>query len=356
MSHFRLLKDPGNYVPQDWDFVKDTAGREFWLNHFEAQFAQSMKHALEQYGRTAHKKATAATVEMNAALAKLRSEPASLPSGKLNMIELDLLRDGILRKSGVDDPYKNIRTRANTAAMKLYPQLVREVHALAKDARFLRLMQCVLAGNILDLGSAATMHLADQPLDFFATLKAVKPRPWLVDQFDAISQDLSALSLKWSKAVIFVDNAGADFVLGVMPLAREMALSGTKIVLAANERPALNDMTADETAVLVERLALIDDDLAALIKGEMFEVVSSGNNIPVMDLGNVSDELNTAAEGAELVILEGMGRALETNYNAEFTVDTLKVALIKNEDVARRFNGQMYDCVCKYDRVETKAS
>ena len=46
---------------------------------------------------------------------------------------------------------------------------------------------------------------------------------------------------------MFVDNAGRDLILGVMPLVREMALAGTMIVLAANELPSINDITVDET-------------------------------------------------------------------------------------------------------------
>ena len=98
----------------------------------------------------------------------------------------------------------------------------------------------------------------------------------------------------------------------------------------------------------VERLAALDEDLAALVSGEMFEVVSTGNDLPLIDLSNVTDELNLAAADADLVILEGMGRAIESNLDAKFTVDTLHLALLKDEAVAARVGGQLYDCVCKY--------
>ena len=194
------------------------------------------------------------------------------------------------------------------------------------------------------------MHLAQEPTDFFAEIEETKPRPWLVDDFDRLAADLPAAPpAKWAKTIIFVDNAGADFILGVMPLARELGLFGTKVVLAANELPSLNDMTVNETIAVVERLAAADADLAALIEAGMFEVVSSGGDTPLIDLSRVSDELNEAAADADLVVLEGMGRAVETNFNTRFKVDALKLALLKDPMVAKRIGGELYDCVCRYE-------
>jgi type II pantothenate kinase len=84
----------------------------------------------------------------------------------------------------------------------------------------------------------------------------------------------------------------------------------------------------------------------------MFEVVSTGSDIPLLDLSSVSDEFNDAAEEVDLVVLEGMGRAIETNYNAEFVCDSLRLALIKSEHVAERLGGKTFDCVCKYVPVD----
>ena len=44
-----------------------------------------------------------------------------------------------------------------------------------------------------------------------------------------------------------------------------------------------------------------------------------------------------------------MGRAVETNLHAKFTVDTLKIALIKDEMVAKRRGGKMFDTICRFD-------
>ena len=49
--------------------------------------------------------------------------------------------------------------------------------------------------------------------------------------------------------------------------------------------------------------------------------------------GQVSEEVREAAGDADLVILEGMGRGLETNLHARFSVDSLKLGMIKHKEV-----------------------
>jgi hypothetical protein len=48
----------------------------------------------------------------------------------------------------------------------------------------------------------------------------------------------------------------------------------------------------------------------------------------------VSPELAAAAEGVDLVVLEGMGRGIETNLFATLTVDRLNLGMIKHPEVS----------------------
>lgn len=63
----------------------------------------------------------------------------------------------------------------------------------------------------------------------------------------------------------------------------------------------------------------------------------------------VSTELAEAAEDVDLVILEGMGRAIETNLWAAFACDALKLGMVKHPEVAAELGGRVFDCVCKFD-------
>ena len=62
--------------------------------------------------------------------------------------------------------------------------------------------------------------------------------------------------------VISVVDAGADIVLGMLPLAREFLRYGVEVVLCANTLPAINDITASELRSLIEQVA----ELCPIIK------------------------------------------------------------------------------------------
>ena len=68
--------------------------------------------------------------------------------------------------------------------------------------------------------------------------------------------------------------------------------------------------------------------------------------------------IHVAARDADLVVLEGMGRAVHTNYRAQFSCDTLKLAMIKNQRLANALfgpDGKMWDCVCAFARAPTSS-
>ncbi len=351
MNPFCLLSDPSTYRADAWNLLEDDGSRTYWLDLFDTHFQQTLIHATEHYGKSATRHVEGAREQFAAKLADVRADPAML-DGELTVSGLCRLREGVLRDNRLHDPFAHIKRRENESAIQLYPDVVRKLHAMDPTDRWLHLVECVFAGNIFDLGSSATMNTAQRSPDFIATVENTKPRPWLVDDYDRLADDLmQSLPAAWGKAVIFVDNTGCDFILGVMPLARELALAGVQVVLAANELPSLNDITADETVDVVEQLVAIDRDLPALLDAQMFEVVSTGNDIPLIDLSDVSDELNAASEDADLVILEGMGRAVESNFDAQFKVDTLHLALLKDPQVAKHIGGEIFDCVCKYKPV-----
>ena len=56
-------------------------------------------------------------------------------------------------------------------------------------------------------------------------------RPWAVDRLDALLERFADVSKgPHKKALIFVDNAGSDVILGILPLARELVQRGTTVV------------------------------------------------------------------------------------------------------------------------------
>jgi hypothetical protein len=66
-------------------------------------------------------------------------------------------------------------------------------------------------------------------LNFKKSFQDLLPRPWAIDHFDDLKQAWLSGSPAYNKAVVFVDNSGADIILGVIPLAREMIRHGTRV-------------------------------------------------------------------------------------------------------------------------------
>ncbi len=54
------------------------------------------------------------------------------------------------------------------------------------------------------------------------------------------------MSPPFRRVMVFVDNAGADIVLGMLPFVRELLRLGCEVVMVANTLPAINDITAAE--------------------------------------------------------------------------------------------------------------
>lgn len=353
MARFHLLKDPDNYVLYDWDLVQDAESLAYWLEHFEIQFRQALQCAADTYGSEPDgpERIAAACAHFDRILDYLRLHPDSLPGGTLGVYDICRLREVALREHGIGDPFACLKDRENRLAIDCYPRTVENYSALTGRDRWLALVKGVFAGNLFDVGSPAGMESHDVAPDFFHSIDNVRPRPWFVDGFDEFYADLSAPGGAWSKAVVFIDNAGSDFILGLMPLVKELAVCGTSIVLAANELPSLNDLTAIDAQGCLNELVKLDTELAGLVAGGVIEIVSSGNDLPMIDLTNVSDELDVAAEGADLVILEGMGRGVESNFDTVFSVDALNAAVLKDTQVTRHVGGQLLDCIFKYTRA-----
>ena len=116
------------------------------------------------------------------------------------------------------------------------------------------------------------------------------------------------------------------------------------MVVAANERPTLNDMTVHDVRRWWGRILEAEGSFGEL----PISIVSTGTGEPLIDLARVSRELNEASAGADLVVLEGMGRGVESNLDAAFSCDGLNLAMLKDAAVARRVGGKVYDVVCRF--------
>ncbi len=349
MPPFSLLAHPDTYTPCSTENMHvDHEYRNYWLRHFENHFEVIVKLAHENYGPTFHDRILACKADLIASLHSIRDNPAQLP--RLDLLVLDMLRQKKLIDHGIPDPFLQMKTRENNLILPLFPKVVAELDSHSNDHEALLLAtEGVFAGNIYDLGAGATSKLyTNSSPDFFKVRHDLgTKRPWLVDHFDAMAQSL--LGIPHKQAIFFCDNAGSDTLLGVIPFCRFLAKRGTRIVIAANTLPALNDMTYTELAALMPRLQALDPTLDSLVKSDRIAIIDSGCTAPLIDLRDVSEAVNHEAKNTDLILLEGMGRALESNYEALFTTDAVKLCMIKEQITATRHNGKLFDTVCRFD-------
>jgi type II pantothenate kinase len=345
---FCKLSQPDGYVACDWDLSLDGEARAHWLPFFKRHFETILKLGVEAAVARGEALASAAA-RAEGCREALRNKVdgfASRPRefGRVTILTLDAWRDGCLDRFDFYDPFIDLKNRENGRALPLLPAVCRQIDSLAGEAQLGALVLGLFAGNIFDMGAEATAKafLAGGP-DFFNTRDSITPRPWLIDDYDALAARVLRGPVH-RKAVFFIDNAGSDFLLGALPFVRWMARRGTRIVLAANERPTLNDMTVHDVREWMPRIIAAEPSLAGL----PIELVSTGTGEPLIDLSRVSRELNEAAADADLVILEGMGRGVESNLDASFRCDALNVAMLKDSAVARRCGGKIFDVVCRF--------
>uniref|UniRef100_A0A1J3F402 Damage-control phosphatase ARMT1-like metal-binding domain-containing protein n=1 Tax=Noccaea caerulescens TaxID=107243 RepID=A0A1J3F402_NOCCA len=284
-------------------------------------------------------------------LEDLKKDPES-HGGPPDCILLCRIREQILRELGFRDIFKKVKDDENAKAISLFPEVVRLSDAIEDEGKRIEsLVRGIFAGNIFDLGSAQLAEVFSKDgMSFMASCQNLVTRPWVIDDLD----NFQARWLKkpWKKAVIFVDNSGADIILGILPFAREMLRLGMQVVLAANELPSINDVTYTELAEILSKLKDENGQLMGVDSSNLL-ISNSGNDLPVIDLSRVSQEVAYLSTDADLVILEGMGRGIETNLYAQFKCDSLKIGMVKHPEVAQFLGGRLYDCVIKYNEVQS---
>ncbi|KAL7599108.1 hypothetical protein Lser_V15G21444 [Lactuca serriola] len=367
---FPLLSNPKSYEPNTIDLA-DPNELEYWFTVLSEHLPDLVDKAVASEGGTddARRRGDAFAREFSAHLARLMEEPPAY--GKLGPTNLLELREECLREFNFFDAYRTIKQRENEASLAVLPDLLLELDSMNEKTRLLTLIEGVLAANIFDWGSSACVDLYHKGtiIEIYRMNRKKMQRPWRVDDFDAFKERMGFGAHK--RALLFVDNSGADVILGMLPLARELLRRGTEVVLVANSLPALNDVTAVELPKIVAEAAkhcdilrgaaeaggLLVDAMNNILEGSRQKlpsiplmVVGNGCGSPCIDLRQVSSDLAAVAKDADLVILEGMGRALHTNYNARFKCDTLKLAMVKNQRLAEKLiKGNIYDCVCRYE-------
>uniref|UniRef100_A0A9J7X7S9 4'-phosphopantetheine phosphatase n=1 Tax=Cyprinus carpio carpio TaxID=630221 RepID=A0A9J7X7S9_CYPCA len=287
-----LLQDPTSYIPDTVDLTEDVLAREYWLYCFEEALDGVVKRAIasQKDQPKAVERAEKFRQKYRHKLQTLRHQPFAY--GSLTVRSLLDTREHCLNEFNFPDPYSKIKQKENDMALKYYLKVVKSVEELSWEQRQFTLVKGLLAGNVFDWGA-----------------KAVSEKNIFCICFRTF-----------------------------------------------NSGPALNDVTNSELQILTERIAAMDPVIHTALKEDRLALVQNGSSSPCLDLSRLDKVLATVVRerGTDLVIIEGMGRAIHTNYYAMLSCESLKLAVIKNSWLAERLGGKIFSVVFKYE-VPSKA-
>ncbi|KAJ8947433.1 hypothetical protein NQ318_009639 [Aromia moschata] len=304
-----LLKNPELYNPDTIDLCNNVKARNYWLPCLEQMVKKFVNKAgyLNPDDPNATEKAEICFQKFHSLIEQLMDDPT------------------ILKPLSMRDSFNSF------------------------EGKWLELTNGVLAGNVFDWGAKAVTDILERTHHFglAEAMMTIQKRPWFHDDLDSWIKRLK--KQPYRMCIIFVDNCGVDFILGILPMVREFLRQGTKVVLTANSTPSLNDVTYRELNLYCYKAALYCPVLKeSLAQGQLI-TVENGQRGPCLDLSHLSPKLCDVMKCADLVIIEGMGRAVHTNLYAKFAVDCLKLAVLKNEWLANSLGAEQFSVICDFE-------
>ncbi len=355
MAILPLIADPQHYRACEWELATDAPHRAYWLNLFRTHIYSITDMIRREGGPAIDARVDAFLADYLDGLRILDEDPGAW-GGSLTVLKLTIYRQDVQKRHGFFDPFARIKAEETARAIELYPEVVAGLEGLGPRERMELIARGIFAGNEFDLGcTETTERYHSDGHDFAEAARRLPPRPWPEDDLDAWCARAVERRPGYRRVLFFVDNAGADVILGCLPLARELTLLGASVTLAANTEPALNDITIGELDEALDRLRPLDPPLDAAMTAGRLTTVASGCKAPLIDLTDITDACAAAARDADLLILEGMGRSVESNRTARFTCDSLRIALVKDSQVARQIGVALFSPVWRFRRpAETR--
>jgi len=344
-QRFALTPHPPE-LPGLWDLARDTKVIPHWTAIFRANARFLLEIAAADGDREARPRAESALEIFEGLLRDLEAGEAARTVRTVHAVTL--VREHLLRGHDLPDAYRGTKAREAGRVLLEAPAALERAWELGgwDDSReaLIEVLSDLLAGNLFDLGSrwtqdafrAGELDIAGARRAYRgpvteclshwdpATLELLRPRP---RPLDAPAE---------GRVLLLADNAGADFLLGVLPAAVFWARRW-EVVVVVNSLPASSDIAIQEARAHWSLLAALPGGpLARLQAAGRLSLIESGTGSPGIDLRYVGGALNAAASGVRWVLLEGQGRAIETNWDTPFLCPVLRAAVVKDPCVAEK--------------------
>ena len=196
---------------------------------------------------------------------------------------------GLVRKeTGKGDPYKKLKAKSNTLALKLYGRLKKKVSS-SRD-RLLAALELAIAGNIIDYGAKNSLNVDKE-------LKKI-----LSEEHETIKKENKAIfnypefkhALKNAETILYLaDNAGETVFDRILIEEIKRLDKNKKIIYAVKEKPIIND-------------ALMEDAYRCGIN-KVASIISNGLDVPGTILSLCSKEFLKFYKEADMIISKGQG-------------------------------------------------
>jgi damage-control phosphatase, subfamily I len=192
--------------------------------------------------------------------------------------------------SGIADPYKAVKDRFNTMALKMMPELVADIEN--SDDPLFMVLRLAVAGNVIDLGVKGGIGEGQVHKAVCNTLN---------EPFHGEIEDFRDAVLKAQNILYLADNAG-EIVFDRLLIE---LLMPAQVTVAVRGAPVLNDAIRE------------DAELAGL--GHFVEVIDNGSDAPGTILADCSEDFRRRFYNADLIIAKGQGN-FETLSNEEVNI------------------------------------
>ena len=193
--------------------------------------------------------------------------------------------------SGVKDPFKEIKENSNKFALKLYPELKKEIEN--SEDRLLAAAKLSIIGNIIDYGAKNSLNVAEE-IDYlfkgnFIINNKNNSTTFKYNQFKEALNKVDTI-------IYLADNAG-EVVFDRLLIEELVKELGKEVIYVVKGKPIIND-------------ALIEDAIFCGVN-KVTKITSSGSDAPGTILKYCSPEFMELYQDAELIISKGQG-----NYEA----------------------------------------
>jgi type II pantothenate kinase len=361
---FALAPQPPD-LPGLWDLTRATDVVPHWTAIFRANARFLLEIVAAEGDRDALPRAERAVEIFEGLLRDLDAGAAARSVRTVHAVTL--VREHLLRGHDLPDAFRGIKAREAGRVLLEAPAALERAWELGgwDDSReaLVEVLSDLLAGNLFDLGSRWTQEaFRAGDLDIAGARRAYRERvsqclsgwdPAVLERLQPRPRPLDAPAE--GRVLLFADNAGADFLLGILPAAVFWARRW-EVVVVVNSLPASSDIAIQEARAHWSLLgALPGGPLARVQAAGRLSLIESGTGSPGIDLRFVGAALNGATPNVHWILLEGQGRAIETNWATSFVCPVLRAAVVKDPCVAEKIHVRAGEPQLRWDEAHGAA-